>query len=119
MGVIHGKDIKIYSNGGALLACAKSCTIHKDCEIIETASNNQTAKTFITGRSSWRIDLSYLIAAGLQGIPMVGNSYSISVMVNGSQAASGTALCTECDIQAAMGNLAVGSIKLQGTGALT
>lgn len=119
MGVIHGKDIKIYSGGGALIACAKSCTIHKNCDTIETASNSQTDKTFITGRMSWSIDLSYLISSGLAGIPMVGNSYTISVMVSGSQTATGTAICTECDIQASMGNLAVGSIKLQGTGALT
>lgn len=119
MGVIHGKDIKIYSNGGTLIACAKSCSIHKDCETIETASTNQTDKTFITGRSSWSIALSYLVASGLQGIPMVGSSYSISVMVSGSQAATGTAICTECRIDATMGNLSQGSIKLQGTGPLT
>ena len=119
--VIHGKDIRIYNSGGsaALLAGAKSCTIHKQCDVIEKASSsNATEKEFIAGRTSWTVDLSHLIISGTESIPLVGTEYGITVMVNGSQSMSGTVICTLADIQATAGNLATGSIKMQGTGPL-
>lgn len=118
MGVIHGKDIQIFGASGVLIACAKSCTIHRSADTIETASTSQTDKSYIPGRSSWSIDLAYFISSGLSGMLMVRGTYTINVKVNGSQVATGTAICTECDIQGPMGNLATGSIKLQGTGPL-
>ena len=119
MSVIHGKDIKIYNNSGtALLAGAKSCTIHKSCDTIETASGSQTDRTYVPGRTSWTVDMDYLVTTGVDGIPLVGTTYKIKVMVSGTQALSGDVICTECDIQATMGNLSRGSIKMQGTGAL-
>jgi hypothetical protein len=119
--MIHGRDIKIFnSSGTALIACAKSCTIHKQCEVIErTSATNLTSKEYIPGRTSWSIDLAYLVSTGTEGIPLVGTTYNITVMVGSSQALTGKVICTLCDIQATVGNLATGSIKMQGTGPLT
>lgn len=119
MSVIHGKDIQIYGSSGVLIAAAQSCTIQRSVDIIETASTSPGDKTYIAGRKGWSIDLSYFISSGLSGMPMVGATYTINVKVGGTQKASGSAICTECDIQASMGNLAKGSLKLQGTGALS
>lgn len=119
MSVIHGKDIRIYNSGGtALIAGAKSCTIHKQADTIETAGTSATDKSFIPGRTEWSVDLSYLITSGLNGLPLVGTMYDIKVMVNGSQVVTGKVICTACNIQATMGNLSTGSIKMQGTGPL-
>lgn len=118
MGVIHGKDIQIYGAGGVLIAAAKSCTIHKSNDAVEVASTTPSDREYIAGRSSWSIDLSYFVSSGLSGMLMVGQTYTINVKVGGTQAASGSALCVECDIQASIGNLATGSIKLQGSGPL-
>lgn len=119
MSVIHGKDIQIYGSSGVLIAAAKSCTIHRSADTNEVASTSQNDKAYLFGRKGWSIDLSYFVSSGLSGMLMVGQIYTINVKVSGTQTASGTALCTECDIQASMGNLATGSIKLLGTGALT
>lgn len=123
--MIHGRDIKIFnSSGTALIACAKSCTIHKQAEVIERASaTNLTSKEYIPGRTSWSIDLAYLVSTGVDGIPLVGTTYQIQVKVGSGSSATtvltGYVICTLCDIQATIGNLATGSIKMQGTGDLT
>lgn len=119
--MIHGRDIKIFnSSGTALIACAKSCTIHKQCEVIERASaTNITSKEYIPGRTSWSIDLAYLVSTGVDGIPLVGTTYQIQVKIGSSTVLTGYVICTLCDIQATIGNLATGSIKMQGTGDLT
>lgn len=121
MSVIHGRDIKIYnSSGTAIIAGAKSCTIHKSSESIETSDPyNQTAKTYIAGRTAWSIDISHLVTTSTGGIPMVGNSYSVRVRYGSSTVLSGTAICTSSDMAATVGNLAQGSVKLLGTGELS
>ena len=120
MAIVQGRRIKIYNNNAVLIAAAKSCTIHKQSEAIETSdSTNQSAKTYIAGRSGWSIDLSYLVTTTTGGILLVGNSYNVRVKLDSTTVLSGTAICTSADVVATVGNLAQGSIKLQGTGALT
>lgn len=120
MSIIHGGKIQIYnSSGSVLMAAANSCTIHKHADVIEKASStSSTDKEFIPGRTSWSIDLAYLITTSTGGLPLVGTKYYIKVMVNDAQAMSGYVICTDCDIQATQGNLSKGSIKMQGTGPL-
>ena len=122
MSVIHGHNVQIYGSSGVLIAAAKSCVVSKRAEVIEKASSsNQTSREYISGRVSWTVELSHLIVstATSGGIPMVGSSYTVRMMVNGSQVLSGTAICQEASIQATNENLAVGNIKLQGTGNLS
>lgn len=122
MRVIHGKDIKIYNGSGtALIAAAKSCTIRKQCKAIEVASADDGDNEYnIAGRKSWSIDLSHLITTN--GVTLQeGAMYNIQVVIGSGLTAvtwEGVALCTECDIQGATGNLGTGSIKLLGSGPL-
>lgn len=118
MSVIHGKDIKIHSSGTALIAAAKSCTIKRQCKAIEVASADDGDNEHnIAGRKSWSIDLSHLITT--DGVTLQeGTTYSIQVVIGSGVTWVGQALCTECDIQGSVGNLATGSIKLIGNGPL-
>ena len=118
MGIIHGKDIKILSGGGALIAAAKSCTIHRHADSIEVASaSDATSKHYIAGRKEWSIDLAYFVSTG--GVSLQeGQTYSISVVVGSSVTWTGSVICTDCDITGSMGNLSQGSIKLLGNGPL-
>ena len=120
MSIIHGKDIKILnSSNTALIACAKSCTIHRHADAEEVASSSdQDHKHYIGGRKSWSIDLAYFIST--DGVSLQeGTMYNIVVAIGSGTTWSGQALCTDCDITATDGNLSQGSIKLLGNGALT
>lgn len=117
---IQGRDVNIYNGNNALIAAAKSCTIHKTVEMIEVADpSNSGTKKYITGRSSWTISLSHLVTTNNGGIPMVGSSYSITYKVGSTSVFSGTATCTEAEITSTVGNLSQGSIKMQGSGPLS
>lgn len=119
MAIIHGKDIKILnSSNAALIAAAKSCTIHRHADALEVASaSDATSKHYIAGRKEWSVDLSHLISTA--GVTLQeGQTYSIKVKVGSTATWTGTVLCTDCDIQATTGNLSTGSIKLLGNGPL-
>ena len=118
MGIIHGKDIKILGGGGALIAAAKSCTIHRHADSIEVASaSDATSKHYIAGRKEWSIDLAYFVSTG--GVSLQeGQTYSISVVVGSAATWTGSVICTDCDITGSMGNLSQGTIKLLGNGPL-
>lgn len=119
MGIIHGKDIKIMSGGGALIACAKSCTIHRHADATEVASSTDgTSKHYIAGRKEWSVDLAYFVST--DGVSLVeGQAYSISVVVGSAATWTGDVLCTDCDVSAPMNNLSQGTIKLLGNGPLS
>jgi predicted secreted protein len=120
MAPIHGKDIRIYNSGGTadLIAGAKSCTIKRQCNSIEIASANDGDNEYnLPGRKSWSIDMSHLITTN--GVTLQeGSYYDLRVVIGSGVTLVGRALCTECDIQGATGNLATGSIKLVGHGPL-
>jgi predicted secreted protein len=119
MSVIHGKDIKINnSSGTALIAAAKSCTIHRQCQALPTASSTDgDHEHYIAGRKGWSIDLSHLVTT--DGVTLdEGTTYNIQVAISSGVTWVGTALCTQCEIQATQGNLATGSIRLLGSGPL-
>ena len=119
MGIIHGKDIKILnSSNAALIAAAKSCTIHRHADALEVASaSDATSKHYIAGRKEWSVDLAHLISTA--GVTLQeGQTYSIKVKVGNTATWTGTVLCVDCDIQAVNGNLSTGSIKLLGDGPL-
>ena len=119
MGIIHGKDIKILNSvGTALIASAKSCTIRRHADVIETASaTDGTSKHYIAGRKEWSIDLSHFVST--DGVTLEeGQTYSIQVAVGAAATWTGDVLCTDCQIDATVGNLSQGSIKLLGNGPL-
>ncbi len=127
MGVVLGKNVFIYSGTSGtspVIAAAKSCTIHEECEAKEKASSQSaTAKEYVAGRTGWEITISHLVVseAPFAGL-MVGTSFSISVAVktatNTYVRKTGTVICTAADINAPVGNIATGQVKLLGTGEL-
>lgn len=119
MSVIHGRDIKIYNSGGtALIAAAKSCAIHRQCQALAVASaTDSDHENYLPGRKGWSIDLSHLITT--DGISLdEGTYYNIQVIIGSGTTWVGRALCVQCDIQGTVGNLGTGSIRLLGSGPL-
>lgn len=124
MGIVHGRNIKIYSGASgttALIAAAKSCTVSLKGDLIEKSSESQQQyREYIAGRMDWEISISHLVtsSAPFDGILKVNQSYTVRVDVNGTTK-SGTAICMQADIQGAVGALATGSVKFKGSGPLT
>jgi predicted secreted protein len=120
MSFIQG-DIYIFNGNGAVIAAAKSCTIKRHCGAIEKASaSNATEREYIADRSEWSIELSHLVVsdAPTGGIPMIRQTYTLTVKVGDTSVLQGAAICTDATITSNVGNLAKGSISFQGSGPL-
>ena len=124
MGIIHGRNIKIYAGSSGttpIIAAAKSCTISKKSDVIEKSSETSAVdREYIAGRTDWEVSLNHLItsSAPLDGLLKVGNTYTIRIDVGGTTK-TGTAICEQADIQGANGSLGTGSVKFKGSGPLS
>ena len=124
MGVILGKDVKIYAGSSGtspLIAMAKNCTISTKCDLIEKASATQgTAKEYIAGRDEWEVSIGHLVTstAPFDGIIKRRQTYTLRIVID-STTLQGTAICQAAEISAAVGSLATGSAKFKGSGPLS
>lgn len=124
MGIVHGRNIKIYSGASgstALIAAAKSCTISRKCKMIEISSETSSTDTdYIAGRTDWEVSLNHLVTSGapFEGLLKVRGIYTLRISVGGS-VLTGRAICQQADLQGAVGSLATGSVKFKGSGPLT
>lgn len=117
----------ILSQGGTALAstCVKSQDIQTDCPTIEKASSTQQDWVEkISGRKSWSISINYLVmrAAQVRDLLYTGQTFTVTVRDRNNTSGgsiSGTAIMTNVHGLASFGNLATGSMKLEGSGALT
>lgn len=125
---MRGQDILvILSQGGTALAstCVKSQDIQTDCPTIEKASSTQQDWVErIAGRKSWSISINYLVmqAAQVRDLLYTGQTFTVTVRDRDNTSGgsiSGTAIMTNVHGLASFGNLATGSMKLEGSGALT
>ena len=125
---MRGQDILvILSQGGTALAstCVKSQDIQTDCPTIEKASSTQQDWVErIAGRKSWSISINYLVmrAAQVRDLLYIGQTFTVTVRDRNNTSGgsiSGTAIMTNVHGLASFGNLATGSMKLEGSGALT
>lgn len=123
MAVIHGKNLIIKVDGTAI-AGAKSCEISVDGEQIETASpDTGTWRTFLAGRKEWSVTCGHLIPAS--GTPlkteagMVNTTVTLTIQsdMNGDTM-TGQAIVKTWNASGSVGNLAQGSFKFLGNGAL-
>lgn len=107
--------------GGAAIASAKSCSISYDCDVKEISDpTTGLYKRFVTVRKSWRVSVSYLVTAIKAPLLKVGTSVTLTFQLrDGSETATGTAICTSCKIDGTRGSLAKGSFEFQGTGELS
>lgn len=123
MAVVLGKNIKIYAGTSGttpVIAMAKSCVVHRKCDLIEKASaTNATSKEFVAGREEWEMSLNHLVSstAPVDGLLKVRNSYTLRLVI-GSTMLQGTAICEDATITGTTGNLGTGSIKFKGSGPL-
>ena len=125
---MRGQEILvILSQGGTALAstCVKSQDIQTDCQTIEKASSTQQDWVErIAGRKSWSISINYLVmrAAQVRDLLYTGQTFTVTVRDRNNTSGgsiSGTAIMTNVHGIASFGNLATGSMKLEGSGALT
>lgn len=120
----HGKDLKITTtNGGVLVALAKSCEINVDCDDIEISSPYDGMwKDFITGRKEWSVSVGYLLTAeGLAAdMTKVGTVVNLK-MTDGENGTplTGTAIVKKWKVTGNVSDLAKGSFIFKGKGPLT
>ena len=113
--IIHGSDLivrKNTSSGDVVVACARSCEITKQDDMIETCSTaNGSAKEYYPGRYSWQVSVTFFVTS-VSIVADVGGSYDL--FCNGSTL--GTAYLKEARISGTVGNLSQGTLVFQGTG---
>lgn len=127
MSVINGNNVYIgYLSGGSytIIAGTKSNEINVQGETIEIASATQQQwREFIAGRKEWTMSVSFLLlnlAASDPTSPLnVLTSYTLRFMTRDGAYIQGTAICTQCKLSSARGNLVNGTVSFKGTGALT
>ena len=128
---INGNNIIIYSNitgTTKAIAATKSNSITTDCETIPIASpNTGDWEAKIAGRKSWSISTSFLVGYysadnSVYRLLDIGKTIIISIRYRSAneniEMLRGTAIVKQCRIDAAKGNLAMGSFTFEGSGAL-
>lgn len=120
---ILGKNIFILlSSGTAIAAGIKTCRLSAGCNTIDVASTTSAqAREFIAGRTEWSMSCSWLLVAESDvrtNILKVGQTYTLRFGTADSYV-SGAVICTRCDVDANIQNLANGSFEFKGTGELS
>ena len=121
-----GKDIiLVLSQGGTALASTaiKSQDIQTEADVIEKASSSQQSwREYIAGRKGWSVTLSYLVLTSdkILDLLKVGQTFSVTMkkVDDNTNKVTGNAILKAVKQTASVGNLALGSWQLQGTGAL-
>lgn len=104
------------------IAGTRSNEIQVDGETIEIGSPSQGAwREFITGRKEWSVTVGWLVLANMdvQKLLNVGTSYNLKFRTTGTAYLTGTAIMTNCKINATRGSLVQGSFTFKGNGALS
>ena len=115
--MIQGRNILIYE-GDVVIAAAKSCTINNNAEALENSSPaSGTARSYTVGRTGWDISISTLVLGMKDHLLKVGQAYRLvwKVRGNDSDTMQGTAICTNAQVAATVGNLAQGSFQFLGS----
>lgn len=121
---MNGNNIIVLMDGVAI-AAAKSCTITKRVEAIETGNSvDGRAKSYIPGLREWSVSVRALVTSMPDFFANPGQTVSLSIAVrhnNGEYTAdrvTGTAIIESAKITGTVGNLATAEVKFLGTGAL-
>lgn len=129
---MNGNNIFVKA-GNVTIAATKSNELQTSCGTIEIANpSNPEWKSFLPGRKEWSLNVSFLVTAQNPADigtnlkdprhPLaVGTTYTLDIVNRNdpSDVLSGTAICTQCKINAVRGSLCSGSISFKGTGELT
>lgn len=121
---MNGNNIIVLMDGVAI-AAAKSCTITKRVEAIETGNSvDGRAKSYIPGLREWSVSVRALVTSMPDFFANPGQTVRLSIAVrhnNGEYTAdrvTGTAIIESAKITGTVGNLATAEVKFLGTGAL-
>ena len=121
---MNGNNIIVLVDGLAI-AAAKSCTITKKVEAIETANSvNGRAKSYIPGLREWSVSVRALVTSMPDFFANPGQTVRLSIAVrdnNGEYTAdrvTGDAIIGNAKITGTVGNLSTAEVKFLGTGAL-
>lgn len=122
-----GYNIIVMADNKAICG-TKVNTILCDCETIEIASADDNAWVHkIAGRKTWSVTADFLLVAATSGnmsvsignLLSVGSVYTLLINTrNGSVGVTGSAILKTMQLQGAVGSLATGSWKFEGSGAL-
>lgn len=115
-----GKDLIVYADGVAI-AAAKSCNVERSVSTIETSSPMDGAsRTYIVGRSSWKVTVNVLVTEAASFLLEPGTVYTLSFgsRTDSSDRLTGEAICTHAKITATKFNLCQGSFEFLGSGPL-
>lgn len=121
-------NVVLVRQDGVTIAAMKSSGLEHTAEVIEKSSaTSGTAREFLPGRTTWAVTASWLVStqqAMQRNIFRVGKTYTLRFgdlsgsAVSNIFAVYGEAICTECKVTAAVGNLVQGSFRFHGTGPL-
>ena len=110
---------------GVAIAAAKSCTITKRVEAIETGNNaDGRAKSYIPGLREWSVSVRALVTSMPDFFANPGQTVRLSIAVRDNNGAyttdrvTGNAIIESAKITGTVGNLATAEVKFLGTGAL-
>lgn len=117
--------------GGTVIAGMKTCSVETESELLETCSSASSgtgaARTYIAGRTGWTVTVSGLVVNDVGSFVLErGTTVTLSFGMRdsntstiGSDARSGTAICTRARVDGARGNLLIGSWEFTGSGELS
>lgn len=121
---MNGNNIIVLVDGVAI-AAAKSCTITKKVEAIETGNSaDGRAKSYIPGLREWSVSVRALVTSMPDFFADPGQTVRLSIAVrdnNGvytTDRVTGTAIIESAKITGTVGNLATAEVKFLGSGAL-
>lgn len=118
---VNGNNILIYLNG-SVVAGTRSDEVQTDCGLIEISNpSNGAWQTFLAGRKSWSLNIAWLVTqlSDINRLLLVGSTVTVRILGRGeSTGLTGSAIVKTCKMTAIRGNLANGTLVLQGSGSL-
>lgn len=121
---MNGNNIIVLMDGVAI-AAAKSCTITKRVEAIETGNSaDGRAKSYIPGLREWSVSVRALVTSMPDFFANPGQTVRLSIAVRDNDGeyttdrVTGDAIIESAKITGTVGNLATAEVKFLGTGAL-
>lgn len=119
---VNGNNILIYMDG-SVVAGTRSDEVQTDCGLIEVSSpSNGGWQTFLAGRKSWSVNIAWLVTqvSDINRLLLTGTTVTVQILGRGaSTGLTGSAIVKTCKMTATRGNLANGTLVLQGSGPLS
>lgn len=116
-----GNNILIYE-GATAIAGTRDFTLNETMDVQEKSSpSSSQARTYDKGLTGWDVTVTRLITAMKGTVLHEGSTYSMAIRVrdDAGDYVTGTALCVQAQVDAAVDSLARGTWRFIGIDALT